>query len=167
MIVKAADGRITFPADAPFDAESMLAEPLVARVASPGPVVRPVWYLWERSAFWVFIGPWSRLLGQLPRTPDFNLVVDVCDVHTGTVRQVRARGTGTVEPFDVHLARRKLVRYLGPDETRWDPRFSLAGDTEARGLRLARLAPDVMSLHDMSFHPSLPDPENRDGEVPH
>ncbi|MDT0444517.1 pyridoxamine 5'-phosphate oxidase family protein [Streptomyces johnsoniae] len=155
MRVKAVDGRVTFPQDAPFDVEGMLAQPLTARVATPGPVVRPVWYLWEASAFWVFIGPWSRLLHQLPGEPAFDLVVDVCDVHDGTVRQIRAHGRGFVEPFDVSRARRKLVRYLGPDESRWDPRFSLAGDTEARGLRLARLAPEVMSLHDMSFRPSV------------
>ncbi|WP_062218176.1 pyridoxamine 5'-phosphate oxidase family protein [Streptomyces sp. NBRC 109706] len=164
MRVERVDDRIRFPEGAPFDVEELLAQPLVARVATRGPVVRPVWYLWEDSAFWVFVGPWSRLMRQLPDDPVFDLVVDVCEVHSGLVRQVRAHGTGTVEPFDVPRARRKLVRYLGRHEERWDPRFSLAGDPQARELRLARLAPDVMSAHDMTFRPSLPDGSPGEGD---
>ena len=141
--------------DAPFDVERFLAQPLVARVATAGPVVRPVWYLWEDGAFWVFIGPWSGMAARLRKNPVFELVVDVCDIRTGLVRQVVARGEGSVRPLDAPRARRKLVRYLGPDERTWDPRFSLAGDLAARELQWARLLPDRIIARDMSFRPSV------------
>lgn len=140
--------------DAPFDVDRFLAQPLVARVATAGPVVRPVWYLWEEDAFWVFIGPWSGMAARLRENPVFELVVDVCDIRTGLVRQVVARGEGSTRPLDAPRARRKLVRYLGPDERAWDPRFSLAGDLAARELRWARLVPDRIIARDMSFQPS-------------
>lgn len=139
----------------PFDIDSFLAQPLVARVATSGPIVRPVWYLWEDGCFWVFIGPWSGLGRRLEEDPIFDLSVDVCDLRTGLVRQVLARGDGFTQPLDRPRARRKLVRYLGPDESTWDPRFSLAGDLEARKLYWARLVPRRVAARDLSFQPSL------------
>ncbi len=32
--------------------DAILRRPLVARVATDGPTVRPVWFLWEESAVW-------------------------------------------------------------------------------------------------------------------
>lgn len=154
MIIKPVDGRFTFPADAPFDVAEFLAAPRVVHVATTGPTVRPVWFLWEDDAFWVFIGPWSKLEQRLTRDPVFDLVIDVCDLATGLVRQVAARGRGEVVPLDAPRARRKLVRYLGSDEERWDPRFSLHGDVAARGLRWARLRPDRLIVRDLSFRPA-------------
>jgi hypothetical protein len=51
------------------------------------------------------------------------LVVDVCDIATGKVIHVRARGFGEITPVDRTRAMKKSARYLGPDESRWDPRF--------------------------------------------
>jgi methylenetetrahydrofolate reductase (NADPH) len=39
-------------------------------------------------------------------------------------RQVIARGRAELLPFDVPRGRRKLARYLGGDEGRWDDRFT-------------------------------------------
>jgi hypothetical protein len=139
----------------PFDVDSFLAQPLVARVATSGPVVRPVWYLWEDGCFWVLIGPWSGLGRRLAADPRFDLSVDVCDIDTGLVRQVLARGEGLAQPLDRPRARRKLIRYLGPDESAWDPRFSLDGDLVARELQWARLVPHRVTARDLSFQPSL------------
>jgi hypothetical protein len=155
VIVRPVDGRFTYPTDAPFDVEDLLAQPLVARVVTAGSVVRPVWYLWEAEAFWIFIGPRSGMARRLRRDPAFALVVDVCDVYIGIVRQVVARGRGSVEPFDVAGAGRKLRRYLGSCEDQWDARFSIGGSLAVRGLQLARLAPDRLAIYDMSFRPSL------------
>ncbi|MFJ3671350.1 pyridoxamine 5'-phosphate oxidase family protein [Streptomyces sp. NPDC090106] len=131
-----------------------LARPLVARLATAGPVVRPVWFLWEQEAFWVLTGPWSRLERHLAADPAFALTVDTCDLVTGTVRQVVADGTGEVLPFDTARGRRKLRRYLGPDEASWDARFSMAGDPGDRGVRWARLTPRRLTVRDQSFRPS-------------
>ncbi len=133
-----------------FDLEASLARPLVARVATSGPRVRPVWFLWEEERFWWLTGPWSALPRQLEADPRVALVVDDCDLATGEVRQVVAHGQAQVHPFDVALARRKLVRYLGGDETRWDSRFreTLDGVDEAR---LVRLAPQRLIARDLSY----------------
>ncbi|CAM5662805.1 hypothetical protein SANTM175S_04023 [Streptomyces antimycoticus] len=92
----------TFPGldKAPFDVDAFLARPLVARLATEGPRVRPVWFLWEDHAFWVLTGPWALLEERLDRAPVFELVVDSCDLATGTVHQVIARGHGRVVDFD-------------------------------------------------------------------
>lgn len=115
---------------APFDVDAFLARPLVGRVATNGPTVRPVWYLWEDHAFWVLTGPWARLFTRVLADPSLALVVDECDLATGVVRQVIARGRGEFVPFDIPRGRRELVRYLGPDETtteRWRKVTGLCG----------------------------------------
>ncbi|HEY0499617.1 MAG TPA: pyridoxamine 5'-phosphate oxidase family protein [Kutzneria sp.] len=106
-----------------FDVDEFLAQPLTARVATNGPTVRPTWYLWEDGAFWILSGPWARLLDRVRQDPRLALTVDVCDLPTGLVRQVIARGPAEVLPFDVDRGRRKLSRYLGSEESRWDNRF--------------------------------------------
>ncbi len=140
------------PSKHAFDVEVFLARPLVARVAAAGPSVRPVWFLWEDGAFWWITGAYARLPTILAEDPRVALVVDSCDLHTGQVQQVTARGTADVVDFDPDRARRKLIRYLGPDETTWDERFNLSRlskpDAETR---LARLAPERLSSSDLSF----------------
>ncbi|MEU9059091.1 pyridoxamine 5'-phosphate oxidase family protein [Streptomyces sp. NPDC048430] len=141
----------TFPGlgEAPFDVAAFLTRPLVARLATAGPRVRPVWFLWEDDAFWVLTGPWSRLERRLAENPTFELVVDSCDLDTGTVHQVIARGLGRTTEFDAARGRRKLSRYLGKREKMWDPRFSLG----AEGNRWALLEPTTLWAVDMSFRP--------------
>ena len=137
----------------PFDVDAFLARPLVARVATNGPTVRPVWYLWEDRAFWVLTGPWTKLYGRVRADPALALIVDECDVTTGVVRQVITRGRGELVPFDVPRGRRKLVRYLGPDESRWDDRFVhyLYDDPASRGTAWLRITPGTMTVEDFSY----------------
>src|SRR5690348_15522230 len=44
--------------------DDFLARPLVARVATHGPTVQPVWYIFEERAFW-----WLTRLARSLRTP--------------------------------------------------------------------------------------------------
>ncbi|WP_439333177.1 pyridoxamine 5'-phosphate oxidase family protein [Streptomyces zhaozhouensis] len=145
------------PTDFPLDA--FLALPLTARIATAGPTVRPVWFLWEEEAFWILTGPWSLLPRHVVTEPEVALVVDECDLATGRVRQVIARGHGELLPFDVPRGRRKLSRYLGPDESRWDPRFVqyLHGDHEHRGTRWLRIRPERLTAKDLSYRVELGD----------
>jgi len=106
-----------------FDIEAFLSQPLTARIATNGPTVRPTWFLWEDQAFWILTGPWARLPWLVQADPAIALVVDECNLATGLVRQVIARGRAEVLPFDVPRGRRKLTRYLGADRARWDQRF--------------------------------------------
>ncbi len=39
-----------------FDLDVFLEQPLVARLATAGPLIRPVWFLWEEKAFWWLTG---------------------------------------------------------------------------------------------------------------
>jgi hypothetical protein len=75
-------------------------------------------------------------------------VVDVCDLVTGLVQQVIARGRAEILPFDVARGRRKLSRYLGQDETRWDDRFRhyLHDDPADTGTVWLRLRPDSLRM---------------------
>jgi nitroimidazol reductase NimA-like FMN-containing flavoprotein (pyridoxamine 5'-phosphate oxidase superfamily) len=137
----------------PFDVDTFLQRPLTARLATSGPTVRPVWYLWEGGAFWVLTGSWARLPERVRADPAVALVVDECDVATGVARQVIARGRAELVPFDVERGRRKLVRYLGPDESRWDSRFTayLHDDPAKRGQLWLRLEPASLFVDDLSY----------------
>jgi len=88
----------------------------------------------------------------LTSNPRVALVVDSCDLRTGEVRQVTARGDAVVVHFDPERARRKLVRYLGPNEDNWDPRFSVRYLSDPdQATRLVRLAPTQLTATDLSF----------------
>jgi hypothetical protein len=138
---------------ASFDVDLFLSQPLTARIATSGPTVRPVWFLWEEGAFWILTGPWAKLFERVGSDSRVALVVDVCDVGTGVVRQVVARGDAELLPFDVPRGRRKLVRYLGADESRWDERFVryLHDDPGQRGTAWLRLAPTSLVAKDLSY----------------
>lgn len=136
-----------------FDVDEFLSPPRTARVASNGPTVRPAWYLWEEQAFWIITGPWAKLLDRVKVDPALALVVDECDPATGLVRQVIARGEAEVRPWDRERCHRKLSRYLGPDDHRWDPRFQriLHEDPLVKGTRWLRLAPRSLVARDLSY----------------
>ncbi|QUQ70809.1 pyridoxamine 5'-phosphate oxidase family protein [Kutzneria sp. CA-103260] len=133
-----------------LDVDEFLAQPLTARIATNGPTVRPVWYLWEDGVFWLLSGPWAKLLSRVREDPRVALVIDVCDVTTGLTRQVIARGKATVEPFDVARGRRKLTRYLGPDESLWDNRFRRYLHDDV-GTVWLRLVPESLQANDLSY----------------
>ncbi|RKT88136.1 Pyridoxamine 5'-phosphate oxidase [Saccharopolyspora antimicrobica] len=136
-----------------FDVEGFLARPLTAREATNGPTVRPTWFLWEQRAFWIITGTWAKLPGRVRADPAIALVVDECDRATGVVRQVTARGEADIVPFDAPRGRRKLSRYLGTDETRWDPRFRriVHDDPADSGAVWLRVSPATLTARDLSF----------------
>jgi nitroimidazol reductase NimA-like FMN-containing flavoprotein (pyridoxamine 5'-phosphate oxidase superfamily) len=136
------------------DPGEVLARPLVARVATADGRIRPVWFLWEDGALWWLTGSWSRLPEQLDADPVVTVLVDTCDLATGEVLQVVMRGRAEVVAFDADRARRKLRRYLGPDEATWDPRFAVSTLVEEDDAALVRLVPDRLVTRDLSFVPS-------------
>jgi hypothetical protein len=163
----AADGKGDYQVAVPdFDIDEFLARPLTARVATNGPTVRPVWFLWEDGAFWILTGPWARLLSRVAADPALAVVVDECDLRTGRVRQVIARGHAEVRPFDVPRGRRKLARYLGPDEDRWDRRFLryLRDDPADKGTVWLRLVPASLVARDLSYDATVPGERAEGGE---
>jgi hypothetical protein len=125
-----------------FDLDAFLSQPLVARLATShasGPRVRPVWYQFDDRAFWWITGQWSGLEEVLRRDPRVELVVDTCDLETGTVLQVRARGR----------AQRWGERYLGSDKNRWG-RFA-SSVFEDPSSRLVFMRPTWLRARDLSW----------------
>jgi hypothetical protein len=113
---------MTRVADHDFGVDEFLARPLTARVATNGPTVRPAWYLWEDGAFWLLTGPWARLLSRVQPDPAVAIVVDECDLVTGTVPQVIARGQAElVLPTCPRLPQAGPLP--GPGRGSWDERF--------------------------------------------
>jgi hypothetical protein len=136
--------------DAGFDVEAFLSQPLTAHVAAAGPTVRPVWFLWEDGAFWWLTGGWARLPSILKADPRLALVVDTCDLGTGTVHQLRAEGEAEIYQLDAGRAHRILRRYLGGDESRWPERFK-RGTFHDPAARMIRLEPRCMRGRDLSY----------------
>jgi Pyridoxamine 5'-phosphate oxidase len=143
-----------------FDVDTFLSQALTARVATNGPTVRPTWYLWEDRAFWILSGPWAKLLARVKEDPHLAITVDVCDTATGAVKQVIARGRAELLPFDVPRGRRKLGRYLGPDEALWDARFRqyLHDDATQRGTVWLRVRPSSLTATDLSYVATTAEP---------
>jgi nitroimidazol reductase NimA-like FMN-containing flavoprotein (pyridoxamine 5'-phosphate oxidase superfamily) len=99
-----------------FDVDAFLERPLVARVATNGPTVRPVWFIWEEGCLWWLTGPWSRLEDHLSRDPRLHVSIDTCDLASGEVRQVRMVGDGRVVAYDHARAQRKPQAHLRSGE---------------------------------------------------
>lgn len=131
------------------DIDAFLQRPLVARVATDGPTLRPLWYLYEQPAFYWLTDTANVLHNAVVAGRRLVLVVDVCDVATGEVVHVRARGTAEIIPVDRQRALRKFARYLGPDQARWDPRFEAS--LELPTTRMCRFAPASIEAADVSF----------------
>jgi hypothetical protein len=138
--------------EADFDLAGFLARPLVARVAAAGPSVRAVWFLWEDGAFWWLTGGWSRLPSILKADPRVALVVDTCDVESGEVLQLSAKGEAEIYQLDTGRACRILERYLGADSSRWPERLK-RGTFHDPATRLIRLEPSRVRGQDLSYEP--------------
>lgn len=141
-----------------MDISEFLAQPLVARLAVTGkdghPTVRPVWFLFEDQTFWWLTGSsYSRLQDLLAIDPRVSLVVDSCDLITGRVLAVTARGRAVVHALDPQRAARKLTKYLGPAQP-WPSKFQ--GVLTDPTARLVSLRPaHGLVLRDLSYDPPV------------
>jgi hypothetical protein len=131
------------------DITAFLQRPLVARVATEGPTLRPVWYLYEEPTFYWLTDTANFLHRAVLAGERLVVVVDECDIATGEVIHVRARGTGEIIPVDRERAMRKFARYLGPDQAKWDPRFVASLDLPST--RMCRFTPTSIEAADASF----------------
>ena len=139
------------------DLDAFLVQPLVCHLATSGPTVRPVWFLWEDGFFWVLSGPWSALPSRVRADPAVALVVDTCDLITGETVQVAARGSAEVLTFDADRGERMLARYLGPDQGTWDPRFRRYLRDEPSAVWI-KVRPTRIRFVDLSYEPSTVSP---------
>jgi hypothetical protein len=135
-----------------FQLDAFLGRALVARLApggQAGPTVRPIWYLCEVQRFWWLTGAWSNLERVLNQNSRVALVVDGCELNSGEILQVNARGSARLEPFDADRARRWGARYLGSDERHWG-RFR-TGVFDNPTSRFVVPDPNMVTARDLSF----------------
>ncbi|MEM9073560.1 MAG: pyridoxamine 5'-phosphate oxidase family protein [Myxococcota bacterium] len=140
-----------------LDIDAMLRKPLFAHLATyapEGPRDSPVWFLYEDDAFWIICNRDVDVFpARIAADPRCALGIVDFDPRTGRVHHVGVRGQGSVEPWDLERAKRKLRRYLGDDEGQWDRSvFSL---DPAKRLAFVRIAVDTMVARDQSFRASL------------
>jgi hypothetical protein len=122
-------GRPPFDVGAFLDEEGRMAQ--VASVsASQVPLLGSLWFLFERSRFWFSSASSSPLPRAAERGGEVAVIVD--DFRPpDSIRQVRIRGRGQVEPPDPDLVGRIYERYLGRSRASWPPFFrSRAHTTE-------------------------------------
>lgn len=143
----------------PVDISTFLERPLVARVATNGPTLRPLWFLYEEPTFYWLTDTANVLHHAVLARERLILVVDECDVRTGEVIHVRARGYGEIIPVDRDRAMRKFSRYLGADQSQWDPRF--VPSLDLLSTRMCRFTPDSIEAADVSFRVDTDGPANR------
>jgi hypothetical protein len=149
-------------ADRPiFDLNEFLARPLYAHLAHSserGPRESPVWFHWDGTHLWIIGG--ESFPANLKREPRCAIGIVDWDRATGLSHHVGFRGTAAVLPYDVAMARTIFRRYLGPDESQWDPRFSYAFTTEG-GLEMVRFTPETAVVRDQSYKMPPQSPGNR------
>ena len=131
------------------DIRVFLQRPLMASIATNGPTLRAVWYIFEDGAFWWLTNTGPFLNKAIAGGEPLVVVVDVCDITSGEVVYVRARGRAELLSVNRERALRKFARYLGPEQTKWDPRFVTSLDDPTS--RMARMTPDSIEAGDLSF----------------
>lgn len=87
----------------------------------------------------------ERVLDQDSRVA---LVFDSCDLNSGEILHVNARGAARLGPFDGDRARWWGARYLGSDERDWDASARAFDNPTSR---FVVLDPTVLTERDFSF----------------
>jgi hypothetical protein len=139
----------------PFAPEIVLSKPLMAQLAtssSDGARHSPVWFLWEDSAVWLIGREGDSFMRRLRADPRCAVGVVDFNAKQGRLCHVGIRGQAEVVPLDRARLRRLLSRYLGDDETAWNPWF--VQNVVAPLDRMARITPTSIVTRDQSFFAS-------------
>lgn len=112
---------------ASFDVDAFLGETgRSAQVAAASPAMEPLlgslWYLFDDRRFWFRSPTSSPLVQAAERGVELAVIVDDFNPPT-SIRQVRVRGHGRIEPHNPDLVRRIYERYLGLVIHDWPPLF--------------------------------------------
>lgn len=138
-----------------FNLDEFLKRPLFAHLATSseeGPKESPVWFHWEDECLWIIGTPATDSFpGRIEKDPKCAVGIVELDPITGKGLHAGFRGKATVEPFNWEITKRLLVRYLGPDEEKWDPMFRELGDHNI----LIKVVPETVVVRDQSYQPSL------------
>lgn len=134
-----------------FELEAMLKKPLFAHLATvegDTPKDSPVWFLWEGNEIWL-IGTAKDTFPKRIRNHS-KCAIGIVDFEstTGKVHHAGFRGNGFVEHFDSAIAYRIISKYLGEDESKWDPRFQNLDSSNV----LVKFIPTTVVVRDQSYH---------------
>jgi hypothetical protein len=95
-------------------------------VAAVSPALAPLlgslWYLFDNGKFWFRSPTSSPLVRAAERGVELAVIVDDFN-PPASIRQVRVRGHGRIEPHDPIVVRHVYERYLGPAVEDWPPLF--------------------------------------------
>lgn len=145
----------------PFDAEILLARPLMSMVSTlcaDGPRNAPMWFLWEDGALWL---PSYRDASSVRRIEDDpRVAVEIVDFdnEAGRLLHLGVRGRAAVVAMEADRFRRLLAKYLGPDPARWNSWFitEVARIDDPSG-RLIRVTPESIFTNNVSYFRTGPE----------
>jgi len=145
----------------PFDPERVLTKPLMANLATigtDGPRNAPVWFLWEKETLFMLASKGNSTVKRLEADPRCAVEIVDYDNSAGRLLHLGLRGMASVDPMNPALFKRLLQKYLGPDETNWNPWFikTIARIDDPDG-RLIQLSPDSVFTNNVSYFRTGPD----------
>jgi len=132
--------------------DELLTRPLFAHLATAsedGARESPVWFLWENGALWIIGNAADTFWKRIKADPRCSIGIVDFDVSTAKVLHAGFRGTATVEAWEPERARSLLSRYLGTDESAWDPRF--AATVHDLTNCWIRFVPESVVMRDQSY----------------
>jgi hypothetical protein len=116
---------VTEVGKASFDVVAFLRETgrsaQVASLSAQAPLLGSLWYLFNDGKFWFSSSRSSALPRAAERGLELAVIVDDFNPPL-SIRQVRVRGHGGIEPHDPDVVRRIYERYLGLALDDW-PQF--------------------------------------------
>lgn len=133
-----------------FDLDEFLEKPLFAHLStasSEGPKESPVWFIWEDHCLWMIGTPEDSFPLRIEKEPKCAIGIVDFNPVTGKVWHAGFRGKATVEPFNFDLAKRLFTKYLGSNETTWDPRFRNQDPHNV----FIRFVPETVVVRDQSY----------------
>jgi len=143
--------------DTDFDVAGFLQQPLVAHLAtaSPdGPRESPVWFLWEDQAMWLVGNERDSFPKRLRADGRCAVGVVEFDLRRGLLKHVGIRGIATVIPLDRFRLHRLLRRYLGENDSMWNPRFRES--VIERLTLMVKIEPTSIVARDQSYFARTP-----------
>ncbi|CAN5698736.1 hypothetical protein BH23PSE1_BH23PSE1_12620 [soil metagenome] len=144
-----------------FDPEAVLGLPLMAHLATlcpQGPRDSPVWFLWEEGKVWLVGNAADSFVARLVVEPRCALGIVRFEPPGGILLHVGIRGRAEVGATDPARFRRLLAKYLGPDETAWNPWFieTIARIDSPAG-RMIAVTPASIVARNVSYFRTGPD----------
>jgi len=135
-----------------FDIDDFLQRPLFAHLATAsedGPRESPVWFLWEDGAIWLIGNSRDSFPKRIQKDGRCAIGIVDFDLQRGFLQHVGFRGHATVVTLDKERLYRLLRRYLGDDETAWNPWFR-ANVIDGLDL-MVRFEPTAIVARDQSY----------------